>query len=464
MLRDHDANEELGNWSGAVGEHGILCDRLHHRLKRIVKARAALDAQELECLREADRLRVWRRFGCASLVEYMERELGYSQRAAIERVRVMGAIAGLPAIEQALVQGALSFSAVREIARVATTDTEGDWLDAASDKTAREVETIVAGHKRGDRPSDPVDPALRRHVVRLELSAETYALMHQVRVMLEKELGQRLDEDAVLAAAFRHMLDVRSGCRTGPAYQIATTICSACKHGWQDGGTKTVEMSAAAIERAQCDAVHIGSLEPAEIEPDASRRSATPERPGAGSGRDAHGETGGSSAARPAKLGLIPGERHQVQQEWQHPAKPPRATWTIPPATRRKVLRRDHQRCAVPGCTSTRNLDLHHLEAQVGHVPSNLLTLCEAHHLAAHAGALKIDGDAADATFTRTHASNYTNATLALDTSKALRTLGFSPHEVKTAMARTTTHVGSSNLPLDHWIRIALSYCPKPTT
>src|SRR5678809_1604257 len=119
MLRDESANSEAV-WSGAVDEHGIKCDRLHHRLKRIVKARATLDAQELECLRDADRLRLWRRYGCASLVDYMERELGYSQRGAIERVRVMGAIAELPAIEQALVQGDLSFSAAREITRVAT--------------------------------------------------------------------------------------------------------------------------------------------------------------------------------------------------------------------------------------------------------------------------------------------------------------------------------------------------------
>ena len=445
MLRDHDANEDLGNWSAAGDEHGIRCDRLHDRLKRIVKARAALDAQELECLREADRLRVWRRFGCASLVEYMERELGYSQRGAVERVRVMGAIAGLPAIEQALVQGELSFSAVREIARVATADTEGDWLQAASDKTAREVETIVAGRKRGDRPSDPVDPALHRHVVRLELSAETYALKHQVHVMLEKELGHRLDEDAVLASAFRHMLDVRSACRTGPAYQIATTICSECKRGWQDGGAKTVEMSAAAIERAACDAVRIGSLDREDLE-----RDAAPTRERADTaGRDTQSAT------------LAYREPPNIRVE---PTKPPRATWTIPPSTRRKVLRRDHQRCAVPGCQSTRNLDLHHVEPQVGHVASNLLTLCEAHHLATHAGALTIAGDAADPTFTRIHASTYTNAALAADTAKALRTLGFTSHEVKLAVAQTMTHVGTEHLPLDHWLRIALTYCPKPTT
>jgi hypothetical protein len=54
-------------------------------LKRIVKARGALDAQECAALREAQKLVIWRAHGCASLVEYMERELGYTARAVRDR-------------------------------------------------------------------------------------------------------------------------------------------------------------------------------------------------------------------------------------------------------------------------------------------------------------------------------------------------------------------------------------------
>jgi Holliday junction resolvasome RuvABC DNA-binding subunit len=98
----------------------------------------------------------------------------------------------------------------------------------------------------------------------------------------------------------------------------------------------------------------------------------------------------------------------------------------------------------------------------VGHIASNLVTFCEAHHLAHHTGALKIDGDAESAVFTRTHASNYKNATFAVDTAKALRGLGFKPDEIKHAVAQTRTHVGTADLTLQQWITIALRYCPKP--
>src|SRR5262245_49503894 len=108
MLRDGSVVESTN--VVIVDEHGAKCDRLHRKLRRIVRARAALDAEEAAALREAQELMLWRRYGCASLLEYMEREMGYSPRAAMERLRVAHAILDLPAIAEALTQGDLSFS------------------------------------------------------------------------------------------------------------------------------------------------------------------------------------------------------------------------------------------------------------------------------------------------------------------------------------------------------------------
>ena len=73
MLRD-EAVEVEATWCGVEREpdHGAQCASLHRRLKRIVKARGALDVQEAEGLREAERLQLWRYYGFASLLEYME--------------------------------------------------------------------------------------------------------------------------------------------------------------------------------------------------------------------------------------------------------------------------------------------------------------------------------------------------------------------------------------------------------
>src|SRR4029079_12151405 len=149
---------------------------LHERLRGIARRRAALDAEEARCLREAHEMKLWRRLGYAHMNEYLERELGYAPQVGIERLRIAHALATLPQIEARLTDGGLPYSAVRELTRVATTDTEQDWLDRARGKTLREIEAMVSGRKRGDRPDDPKDPNLAPRVLRLELSPTAFAL------------------------------------------------------------------------------------------------------------------------------------------------------------------------------------------------------------------------------------------------------------------------------------------------
>src|SRR5690606_9573578 len=156
-----------------------------------------------------------------------------------------------------------------------------------------------------------------------------------------------------------------------------------CKRGWQDGGGVTVEMTPPAVERALCDCHDIGELDGTTI-----------------------------TRAKPA----------------------------IPPALRRKVLRRDHQRCRVPGCRAHRNSNVHHIEWRSAggsnHI-ENLICLCEAHHLALHAGTLRIIGPASTAVIERVGSNAFTRAERAVHTAQALKGLGYKPHEVRKAVERT---------------------------
>jgi hypothetical protein len=444
MLRDGLREGAMGSGvDGVVDGHGARCARVHERLRRIARMRGALDAQEAEALREAQVLMLWRAHGYASLVQYMELELGYSPRAAMERLRVANIIVDLPAIASALDQGELPFSAARELTRVATPDTEADWLAACAGKNLRDIEDMVAAHDPGDRPTDPPNPRPKKKKLVLVLASETHALLRQAHQVLERERSERLDEEAVLAAAFRMVIDgeharepaadhhpapphVGGPDPAGPGaadveaepadvrdpgrapYQIALTVCEQCKRGWQDGGGITVEVSPAAIERARCDAQELGSVD----------------------------------AVAPA-----------------------RASQSIPPAVRRLVLRRDHGNCRVPWCRSWRNIDVHHVvhrEHGGTNDPLNLLCLCEAHHLATHDGTIVIGGTAPDWTFTRKPHNSFTIASHAADTAKALKALGFARDEVTRAVEAAKTHVGDQALTLEQWVLIALRYCPRP--
>src|SRR5437016_6032498 len=112
--------------------------------RSIAQRRAALDAEEARWLREAEALQIWRPLGMVSILDYMERVLGYAPHTAQERLRVARALGDLPQTEAALERGALSFSAAKELTRVATPETESEWIKSANDKNLRQIEDLVA--------------------------------------------------------------------------------------------------------------------------------------------------------------------------------------------------------------------------------------------------------------------------------------------------------------------------------
>jgi hypothetical protein len=422
---------------------------LHRKLKRIAKARGLLDVQEAEALREAQRLQLWRHLGYASLADYMTTELGYSFRSAEDRLRVANALPQLPKLTEALQTGNLNFSQARELARVVTPETEQVWIDKAADLNVRQVEQAVAGHSKGDLPEDPVDPRLVRRTMWLSVRPETEVLFRDARRALEKQRGEKLDEDAVLEALCRAFLrgdqrDERNqhddhgerddfthvgdgsthvgassepgaspettghACASGGApYRVAVTVCKACKRGWQHGGGLVEEMTPPAVETAMCDAQWIGDLDSNVVE---------------------------------------------------------RARQEISAAMRRKVLHRDQGRCQVPGCRAHRNLDVHHilhLEHGGTNELSNLTTLCEAHHLAHHAGTLVIERVGNELKFRREGRNRFTRATREVETRKVLRERGLDREVIKQIMTRTVTHVGESDLSAEQWLAIALRYAER---
>ena len=307
----------------------------HETLTRLAKRRAALDADEGGALLAAARARVHEHLGYGSFAEYVERLLGYSPRTTEEKLRTAQALEHLPELAHALREGAVSWSVVRELSRVATPETERAWLEAAAGKRARQVEQLVSGRIPGDRPTDPARPEARRHVLRFEVSAETFATFREAVAHLRRQRQAPLDDDALLLLLAREIL--QGPMDTGRAsYQVAVSTCDQCGRDFQQAAGSLVELEPEVVEMANCDAQRLPSA-----------------RAGA--------HMGGAE----------------------------RATQDIPPAVRRRVLRRDHGRCVVPGCTHGTFLDVHHLRRRSEggtHHEDNLVTLCSAHHRALHRG------------------------------------------------------------------------------
>ena len=389
--------------------HGTIDWRIvDEKLRRLAGDKGKYDLEEAKWLLRGLRARVHAKLGYGTFTEYVDRLFGYKPRFTGERLRVAEALEDLPATEAALAGGALSWSAVRELSRVATAETEAEWIEAARGQTVRQVEELVSGHKTGDRPGDPKNPDRERRVLRFEVSAETFAEFREALARLERDAGERLEDDDALRQMARQILG-------GPTdegranYQIAMTVCPECGRGHEESRGELIEVGPEMVEMAECDAQHIGST---------------------------------------------------------HLGRAARATQTVPPATRRQVVRREHGRCSVPGCRCTRFLDIHHLRprAEGGtHDPSKIILLCAAHHRAVHEGFLIIEGDVADGlSFHHADGTAYGRKVPAAkpvahvaDAFCALKQLGFPETRARSAVDAAVTHVGIE-APLAELIRAAL--------
>ncbi len=434
--------------------HGVDGQRAHAELVRLARSRAGLEFEEGQWLLVAERAGVHLRFGHGSFAEYVERLFGHSPRFTKEKLRVAAALERLPELAQALRTGATSWSAVRELTRVATPETERRWLESAGGKTVHQVEKLVSGRSLGSVPTDPAEPALERHVLRFEVSGEVLATVREALVEIRRQAGGPLDDDAALLLLARCVLSGPSD--SGRAsYQIALTVCEDCGRTHQTGRGEQVQVSAGTAEMARCDAQIFASIERA---PDERARDEN-QQPHDDEDQDQHDDENQDQHDDETRVG--PKARHG------------RAAQTIPPALRRAVLTRDYRRCQVPGCRHAHFVDVHHIQARAEmgqNEAENLVTLCSAHHRAVHRSWLRVQGRIssglrflhADGT---TYGESPSPAILNARTRafQGLRGMGFNDREVKHALAEVETHVGPA-LSLERLLRAALQVLtPKPS-
>src|SRR6187551_3254771 len=158
--------------SNGLFEHRGLAHRVsvapwvlaHEAVLELAKERALLEGREGTSLLQAQRERVHQHLGYGAFAEYTDRHLGYCHRTTTDKLRTAEALELLPELARAQQEGHLHASAVRELARVATAETESDWIEAAKGRRVRDVEQLVSGRARGDHPTSAPRPELEKHV------------------------------------------------------------------------------------------------------------------------------------------------------------------------------------------------------------------------------------------------------------------------------------------------------------
>jgi hypothetical protein len=379
---------------------------------------------------EFDRRGGWAAWMMKSCAHWLNWKCGISLNAARERVRVARALGGLPQISAAMARGALSFSKVRALTRVATPATEELLLTLASHGTAEHLEVTVRCFRRAQ---------------------EAEELSREAQQQAARRLSYWWDADGSLV--FKGSLPAEAGALFLKAMNAAVEAADRAEHAPSTkAGSADVSAETSGTNRRGVSAVteaHTGSADSGATpeswrrgvsaetsDRTASEECATPgERPSLSMRRaDALARVAESFLAHGAEV-LSSGDRCQLilhvdaqtlceggAGRCEHedgPALPVetlrrlgcdasvvsilegkegetlnvgRKTRTIPPALRRALIARD-QGCRFPGCANRHYVDGHHIKhwAHRGETRlSNLVLLCRFHHRQVHEGGVTV--------------------------------------------------------------------------
>ncbi len=283
------------------------------------------------------RNKLYRELGHASIHIYAQEALGFSRSKTYEFIRLANALDDLPKLKAGVESGEVPWTKAREVVKVATPETEQDWLELAESKSRRELEKEVAkSRSRRDRAKvnrgqgellkpERKAPPMAAPVQTLTLRLEP---MQRARFdALAEKLMKKLHcsrEQVLLMALEAFAGDGEESTRVDASpYQVIVHRCESCES--DSVGPDHQALSDAESKQIECD----------------------------------------------SKV-LEPGKRNRQ---------------SIPPARRRAVLIRDGYRCRTKGCNSTSFLELHHLKPRSlggDNGEENLITLCSNCHRHVH--------------------------------------------------------------------------------
>jgi hypothetical protein len=317
------------------------------------------------------------------LARYVAFRCGVTVREAREYVRVAEALQELPATRQAFASGALTFTKVRALTRVATRSSEEGLIELAGALTASQLERALRAFRRV-----AVEEAREAH----ELEFVDYSFEDDGSLYLRARLAA---EDGVLVvraleAARDRVVERRRGERPAAdgGAEAAADAMVACEPPRSARVEALIELAAVSLTASAEDRTVPTRL---VVHVDAAALSS------GGRGR-CELEDGSVIAPETARrLGCDAETVTQIERDGVQ-VSVGRTRRTVPPALRRLLEARDDTTCRFPGCERRRHLQAHHRQhwAQGGETSlENLVLLCFHHHRLVHEGGYTVEGDPA---------------------------------------------------------------------
>lgn len=132
----------------------LSADQLHLRAREAHRVGNKGRLVLIQVFRILEESRSYHRLGFPSLVAYSSKTFGYRRAQTRESVRVARALDHLPRCVESFANGEITWTALREISRVANAQTEEQWLKLAAEETAERLnaEVRVAREQHRDAP------------------------------------------------------------------------------------------------------------------------------------------------------------------------------------------------------------------------------------------------------------------------------------------------------------------------
>ena len=373
-----------------------LCDEICTLAGQI----AAATCRWLLLLAEFDRRREWSDGETKTCADWLSWRCSIMPATAREQLRVARRLVELPRITAAFASGALSYSKVRAITRVAEPATEDQLVLLAEHASGAVLERLVRGYRRAASAClETANEAYQRRYLRWEwaddgslrfrgrLPAEDGALL----VAALSRAEQQIEHDAPAPAPPPEPVP-------DPESELDSFVIPPTPEGEDtDTATRhrnraadalvTVVRTALAAEPFERRAVSDQSEVLVHVDAATLDADSVADRTDLNDGPSLAPETVRRLACDATVARIV--ERDG------RPLTTGRRTRTIPPALRRALSSRDGC-CRFPGCNHSRFLHAHHIRHWARGGPtdiSNLVMLCSHHHRLVHEGGYSIEPD-----------------------------------------------------------------------
>ncbi|MCP4143808.1 MAG: HNH endonuclease [bacterium] len=304
--------------------------KAHQKLVILLEKMRRYEQSALLVFSEIMHQKLYEQLGYSSMHNYATDALKIPRSTAFQYISLTKKLETLPETRKAVESGELGWTKAKEVAKVATPDSEVQWVAEAKKSSrldfsikAKQAKQIANNESKQQPeliPSELLPKADPKVSTSLSFSVEQ---MERFNALIEKmrkqgETGTR--EELLIKALTDSTAQNSPRGENAPSTQIVIRHCPECEKAETGAG----EISQNDLEKAYCDA--------------------------------------------------------QVLENGRNKA-------TIKPSTRREVMSRDNHTCQGQGCSSKRYLEIHHKipRSQGGNNSiGNLITLCSACHSMVH--------------------------------------------------------------------------------